>query len=136
MSTTRSTSAHPAARWLVLATAVVAGAAMSVIMALQGNTFLAVALPVIVIGYGLAVTVFARRSDVAAQLSGHEGDERRRMINLRASEATSNVLILALLCGLFVELSRSQLGGPFTWLCALGGFTYIAASAFYTRTGA
>lgn len=45
---------------------------LAVATALRGEVVLAVILPVIVIGYGLAVTLFARRSDIAAQLSGSE----------------------------------------------------------------
>ncbi len=134
MSTTPSIG-RPAARWAVLALTLVAGAAMGVIMMMRGQLVMAVVLPLIVIGYGLAVTVFAGRSDVAAQLSGHEEDERRHMINLRASATTGNVLALALACGFFYELARGELGGPFACLGAVGGVTYAASSAVYTRAG-
>ncbi|MFC5148663.1 hypothetical protein [Streptomyces aureoversilis] len=134
MSTTPSTARTPM-RWAVLAVTVVAGAAMAVVMAVRGDLMMAVVLPAISIGYGLIVTFSAPRSDVAAQLSGHEEDERRQLINLRASAMTGNVLVAALLCGIAYELARDELGGPFTMLSALAGFTYIAASAAYTRTG-
>ncbi|MEU1676707.1 hypothetical protein ABZ752_32415 [Streptomyces roseifaciens] len=134
MSTTSSTARTPM-RWAVLAVTVVAGAAMAVVMAVRGDLMLAVLLPAISIGYGLVVTFSASRSDVAAQLSGHEEDERRQLINLRAGAMTANVLVAALLCGVAYELARDELGGPFTILSALAGLTYIVSSAAYTRTG-
>ncbi|MGW7487189.1 hypothetical protein [Streptomyces sp. NPDC054786] len=108
---------------------------MAVIMAVRGEIAMAVALPVIIIGYGLTVSLSAGHSDVAAQLSGYEEDERRRMVNMRAGAMTGNVLMLALVCGTFYELVRGELGGPFTWLSAVGGITYAASSAVYIRAG-
>ncbi|WP_329128277.1 hypothetical protein OG727_20000 [Streptomyces caniferus] len=106
---------------------------MAVIMTVRGEIAMAIALPVIIIGYGLTVSLSAGRSDVAAQLSGHEEDERRRLINLRAGSMTGNVLMLALVCGTFYELARGEFGGTFTWLSALGGITYAASSAMCIR---
>jgi hypothetical protein len=134
MPTTPSTG-RAATRWAVLALTLVAGTAMGVVMLMRGEIGLAVVLPVIIIGYGLTVTLSAARSDVAAQLSGHEEDERGHLINLRASATTGNVLIAALVCGVFYELIRGELGGPFTWLSAVGGLTYVVSSAVYTRGG-
>ncbi|MER7399024.1 hypothetical protein ABT381_26350 [Streptomyces sp. NPDC000151] len=138
MSTTRNTprgNGRSVRRWSVLALTVVVGAVESVLMAMRGNVAMAVTLPVIVIGYGLAVTVLARRSDVAAQLSGHEEDERRRAISRGASAVTGNVLAVVLLCGAVYEVAQGESGGPFTWLCAVGGLTYGAAAVAYTRKG-
>ncbi|WP_144440932.1 hypothetical protein [Streptomyces roseifaciens] len=134
MSTTPSTARTPM-RWAVLAVTLVAGVVMAVVMAMRGDIMMAVLLPAISIGYGLIVTLSASRSDVAAQLSGHEEDERRQLINLRAGATTANVLVAALLCGVAYELARDELGGPFTMLSALGGITYIVASTAYTRAG-
>ncbi len=120
-------------RWAVLAVTVVGGAAMAVIMALRGETALAIVLPVIIIGYGLTVTFAAGRSDVAALFSGREEDERRRLINLRAGATTANVLMLVLVCGAFYEMLHGEFGGTFSRLSALGGITYAACSASYTR---
>ncbi|WP_043263287.1 hypothetical protein [Streptomyces sp. CT34] len=132
MSMTRS-AGRAATRWGVLAVALVAGAVMSVIFAMRGEVALAVASPVIVVGYGLSVTLSAKGSDVAAQLSGHEEDERRQLINLRASAMTGNVLFLVVTIGGFYELASGGLGGPFTWLSAVGGITRVASSVAYTR---
>ncbi|MFI0907690.1 hypothetical protein ACH4TE_29885 [Streptomyces sioyaensis] len=132
MLTTHSIG-RAANRWAVLAVTLVGGAAMAVIMTVRGEVTLAIVLPVIIIGYGLAVTFSAERSDVAAQLSGHEEDERRRLINWRAGATTANVLMLVLVCGTFYELVHGELGGKFSLLSALGGITYAASSANYTR---
>ncbi|GGX88455.1 hypothetical protein [Streptomyces hiroshimensis] len=132
---TRPSTGRTPTRWAVLALTSVAGVAMALVMALRGDIMMAVLLPAISIGYGLTVTLSASRSDVAAQLSGHEEDERRQLINLRAAAMTGNVLVAALVCGVAYELARDELGGPFTVLSALGGFTYIVASAAYTRSG-
>ncbi|MEV5242986.1 hypothetical protein AB0K89_28315 [Streptomyces cinnamoneus] len=119
----------------MLALTSVAGAVMAVVMAARGDVTMAILLPAISIGYGLTVTFSASRSDVAAQLSGHEEDERRQLINLRATAMTGNVLVAALVCGVAYELVHGELGGPFTMLSALGGITYVIASAAYTRVG-
>ncbi|MEV0373151.1 hypothetical protein AB0I10_25570 [Streptomyces sp. NPDC050636] len=134
MSTTRN-SGRAMTRWAVLGLTVVGGVVMGVVMAVRGETALAIALPLIIIGYGLTVTLSAGRSDVAAQLSGHEEDERRGVINMRAGAMTGNVLMLALVCGTFYELVRGEFGGTFTWLSAVGGITYVASSVTYTRAG-
>lgn len=134
MPTTPSTGRTPT-RWAVLALTSVVGATMAVVMAVRGDITMAILLPAITIGYGLTVTFSASHSDVAAQLSGHEEDERRRLISLRAAAATGNVLVAALVCGVAYELFHDELGGPFTMLSALGGITYIIASAAYTRSG-
>ncbi|WP_438487207.1 hypothetical protein [Streptomyces sp. S186] len=108
---------------------------MAVIMAVRGEIALAIVLPLIIIGYGLSVTLFAGHSDIAAQFSGHEEDERRRLINWRAGATTANVLMLVLVCGTFYELIHGEFGGTFSRLSALGGISYAAASATYTRAG-
>ncbi|WP_436771884.1 hypothetical protein [Yinghuangia sp. YIM S09857] len=133
MSTTTRSPVH--SRWSVLATACLIGGAMSVVAAVNGRAFLAVAMPLIVIGYALAVTVLGRRSDIAAQLGGREDDERRRLINLKATAASGGVMVIATLVGCLVQLARGDVGGPFTWLAAAGGVSYMAAAAYYTRRG-
>ncbi len=133
MSTRRSAFSR-VTRWAVLALTAVGGVAMGVIMAWRGETTMAIALPLIGIGYGLTVALSAGRSDVAALLSGHEEDERRQLINLRAGAMTGNVLMLVLVCGSFYELLRGE-SGPFTWMSALGGIASMVSSAVYNQSG-
>ncbi|MFC4517923.1 hypothetical protein [Streptomyces ehimensis] len=119
----------------MLALTSVVGATMAAVMVVRGDITMAILLPAISIGYGLAVTLSASRSDVAAQLSGYEEDERRRLINLRATAATGDVLVAALVCGIAYKLVHDELGGPFSMLSALGGITYVIASVACTRAG-
>ena len=82
----------------------------------------------IMLAFGLFVAL-AGRSETIRGLRGDGRDERFAQIDLRATAITGLVLITAVIVAFLVEIARGHDGGPYTWLGALGGFTYILAVA-------
>ena len=74
-----------------------------------------------------AVFLFGGRSETIRGLRGDGRDERIAMIDLRATAFAGVAVIVAIIVGFAVELSRGHDGSPFTWLGAIGGLAYILA---------
>jgi uncharacterized membrane protein len=75
-----------------------------------------------------------RRSETAELLSAQPSDERQAQVVLRASALTGILLICVVLAGLFVSLAaESRYTTMFSSLAAVGGFTFIGATAWYSR---
>jgi hypothetical protein len=70
--------------------------------------------------------VAGRRSETVRGLIDRR-DERLRGIDLRATAAAGQVVILAVIVGAMVELARGHSGTPFIWLGALAGVTYVVS---------
>jgi hypothetical protein len=115
--------------------AVVLGGLLSGVFAVRGDVVMAIAAPVILIGYGVTATLLARRSETAALLSDQRADERRVLIQLKANALSFNVLCVVLVGGFIVQVVRGQGSGPFMWLGALAGAVYIASTAYFSRRG-
>lgn len=122
-------------RWSVVLFGVVLGGLLSGVFVVRGDVVMAIAAPVILIGYGLAVTLLARRSETAALLSDQRADERRVLIQLKANALSFNVLCVVVVGGFIVQVVRGQGSGPFMWLGALAGAVYIASTAYFSRRG-
>ena len=122
-------------RWSVVVCAVVLGGLLSGVLAVRGDVVMAIAAPVILIGYGVTVTLLARRSETAALLSDQRADERRVLIQLRAGALSFTVLCVVLVGGFIVQVVRGQESGPFMWLGAVAGAVFIASTAYFSRRG-
>lgn len=135
MSTTHDTQ-RARGRWLVFAICVAAALGYLSIGLARHEIGFAIAGPLIMLGYGTALLVFGSRSEIVGLLAGCGSDERRAALQLRAVAATGQVLILAVLAGaLWALAAGSDLAGVFVGLCALGGVTYLGATAWYSRRG-
>jgi hypothetical protein len=76
--------------------------------------------------FAAGTIIAGRRSETVRGLIDHR-DERLRGIDLRATAATGQVLILAVIIGALVELARGHSGLPYIWLGALAGVTYVVS---------
>ena len=125
----------PAGRWTVLAFAVVMSGVLAALFAVHGDVVMTVASPVILIGYALAMTLLARRSETAALLSDQGADERRTLIQLKAQAFSFNVLTAVVVGGFIVQIARGQQPSTFMWLGAVAGIVYITSVTYFARRG-
>jgi drug/metabolite transporter (DMT)-like permease len=73
------------------------------------------------------ILLFGGRSETIRALRGDGRDERFQRIDIHATAFAGTVVIVAVIVGFVVELAHGRSGNPFTWLGALGGFSYMAA---------
>ena len=88
----------------------------------------------VIAGFGLFI-LLAGRSETIRGLRGDGRDERFAQIDLQATAAAGLVLIVTLIVAWLVEIAQGHSGSPFTWLCAIGGFSYLLAVAFFRWRG-
>ncbi|MBM7785194.1 DUF2178 domain-containing protein [Tenggerimyces flavus] len=120
-------------RWVVPVVAVVLGIAMFVVVGLvRDDLEVGIVMLVIMVGYAAILVVF-RRAEPIAMLGEDGGDERRRLLQLRASSFTTNVLALVIVGGFFIEVVRGEDGEPWTWLGLIGGVCFAGSLFFYSR---
>jgi drug/metabolite transporter (DMT)-like permease len=80
-----------------------------------------------ILAFAGAVFLFGGRSETIRGLRGDGRDERFQRMDIHATAVAGTVVIVAVLVGFVVELAHGRNGNPFTWLGALGGFSYMAA---------
>jgi hypothetical protein len=68
-----------------------------------------------------------------AKLSGPDADERQRAIGREAALVSYAAMMLVAVGGFLVEVVRGTAPGPFTLVCAVGGFTLMLAQFVLTR---
>lgn len=88
----------------------------------------------IIAGFGLFI-LLAGRSETIRGLRGDGRDERFAQIDLQATAVAGLVLIVTLIVAWLVEIAQGHSGSPFTWLCAIGGLSYLLAVAFFRWRG-
>jgi hypothetical protein len=134
MSIYRQLRACQSNRWIVPAECAVFAAVLLAIGLARGDVWLALAGPLIMLGYGAGLLLFGRRSEAVGLLGGDSSDERRAALQLRASAATAHVLIAVLVGGwIWAIATGSRYAGTFSALCAVAGVTFIAATVWYSR---
>jgi hypothetical protein len=83
-----------------------------------------------------ALVLWRGRSEPAALLAGDSSDERRAMIQLRASAATGRVLAVLVVAGLLWSLATDGPdAGVFGVLCAVTGVTTVVSTTWCSRRG-
>ncbi|MBW8485701.1 hypothetical protein [Actinomadura parmotrematis] len=120
-------------RWLVPATCVLLAAAYAVVFLLNDEPAMAAVGAGVMLAYGAFLLLFGGRSEAVALLGGKEGDERRRLIALRASAATGQLLVVVAVAMLFVKLAQGDDPGAWATICAVGGAAFITSIVYYTR---
>ena len=80
-----------------------------------------------------AVLAFGGRSESVRAFRGDLTDERLRAIELRAVAFAGRLTVLACVVGMIVEIAGGHTGTPFTWLAAIGGFSYLVAWGYGMR---
>jgi protein-S-isoprenylcysteine O-methyltransferase Ste14 len=84
--------------------------------------------------FGLLI-LLAGRSETVRGLRGDGRDERFAQIDLHATAVAGLVVIITLIVAFLTELARGHSGSPYSWLCAIGGFSYLLAVAFFRWRG-
>jgi hypothetical protein len=88
----------------------------------------------ILAGAGVLV-LLGGRSETIRGLRGDGRDERFRMIDVHATALAGLAVITAIIVAFIVELARGHNGTPYSWLCAIGGITYITAIIIFRLRG-
>lgn len=112
------------------------GAAISLAAWVGGQHGLAVALAVFYLVCTVASELWAARGrgDVAAILRT-SGDERQRLLDLRATAIAGIVTIVFCLGGAVADLARGGTGNPWVLICGVAGATYAVALEVLRRRG-
>jgi Na+/citrate or Na+/malate symporter len=86
-----------------------------------------------------ASLMFGGRSETIRGLRGDGRDERFRQIDIHATAlaglAVIIAIIIAIIIAFVIELARGHSGSPYTWLGAIGGFTYLIAIVIFRIRG-
>jgi hypothetical protein len=88
----------------------------------------------IMTGFG-ALILLGGRSETIRGLRGDGRDERFRMIDIHATALAGLAVISALIVAFLIELARGHSGTPYSWLGAIGGFTYLVAIVVFRIRG-
>ncbi len=90
--------------------------------------------PTLILFLGIATMLaLGGRSESIRAFRGDLSDERLRAIELRAVALAGRLTLLACVVGMVVEIARGHSGTPFTWLAAIGGFSYLVAWVYGMR---
>jgi hypothetical protein len=120
-------------RWAVPVICLLAACAYLAIFLAHGHVALAFATSGIMLGYGGILLLLRRHSEVAAVLSGHGTDERRRQINLRAASFSLNVVVIVALATALGDLATGHDPGVWATTCVIIGTSYLAGVVIYSR---
>jgi hypothetical protein len=143
MMTARQPDTHPTnhrpdlrglrrSRWFQPALAIALGALLLVVAAIGGHPSEGTAGFAVMVGFAIFLLA-AGRSDSLRALRGDGRDERFELIRLRAATFAARLVLLAVVVGFLVEIGRGNSGAPYTWLSALGGASFLAATLYLHR---
>ncbi|MGI9006017.1 MAG: hypothetical protein ACR2FU_07435 [Streptosporangiaceae bacterium] len=82
-----------------------------------------------------AIFLFGGRSETIRGLRGDGRDERFAQIDLRATAVAGLILILVLIAAWLVRLARGESPGPYDWLLAVSGVSYLLSVAWFRWRG-
>ncbi len=77
-----------------------------------------------------AVFLFGGRSETIRGLRGDGRDERFAQIDLRATAVAGLIVLVILIVATLVRLARGEQPGPYGWLLAASGVSYVLAVVF------
>jgi hypothetical protein len=130
MTTTRTARR----RNLSVAAYLVLGGAIAVAAWIGGSWPLAVVLGAFYLVTGGVLFWWAGRSGDVAALLRASGDERQRMLDLRATAVSGLAMGAFAIAGAVVQLARGEDANPYAWVCFVGGVSYaIGLAAFKLR---
>jgi hypothetical protein len=110
--------------WATPALAVLGGVAYLVAAWVSGRPGLGAVLLGIMLAFAAVLVLASRRSETVRGLLDRR-DERIVRIDLVATATAGVAVILAVIAGAVVELTRGHSGAPYTWLAATGGVVYL-----------
>lgn len=113
--------------WVVPALAAAAGIGIATIAAIRGQVGAGLVALAVLGGYALHLAY--RRGEGTFAVSEGFGRGPRGRGHLKAAAMTGDVLIAAIVCAVIVQVLRGGEVGPFGWLAALAGLTYLISIA-------
>jgi hypothetical protein len=145
MMTARQPDTHPShhrpdlrgvrrSRWFQPALAIALGVVLLVVTAIGGHPGEGTAGFAILVGFAI-VLLAAERSDSVRALRGDGRDERFELMQLKAASFAARLVLVAVVVGFLVEIGRGNSGAPYSWLSALGGASFLAATGYLHRRG-
>jgi Kef-type K+ transport system membrane component KefB len=122
-----SGSARDAATfWSVPAVSIAGGLVFLVAAWVSGHVWLGLAMLAVMVAFTVAVLVASRYSETVRGLMDRR-DERIVRIDVHASAAAGQVLLVVLVAGDVVEFAKGRSGAPYSWLTLIGTVAYLAA---------
>jgi hypothetical protein len=121
-------------RLAVPATGITFGLVALLVEGSQGKWGLGATMLGIMVAYVAIVMIFGR-FEPFAMLAEESGDERRRLIQLRAGYFTLNAVALFVIGGFLIDLLRGGDGQPWAMIGLVGGVSFIAALVVLSRRG-
>jgi hypothetical protein len=133
MQTESGTETRRAHNWAVPVVCVLAAAGYAAVFLAHGKVVDAIVAAGVMLAYGGLLIALSRRSEIAALLRGTGRDERRALIDLRASALALYAVIILTLTMTFIELARGR--GPGAWgiVAAVGGAAYLAGVVIFSH---
>jgi hypothetical protein len=142
--TTRQSDAHDPnrwdlrgvrrSRWFQPLLAIFLGAVLLAVLSIGGHPQEGTVAFAVMVGFAIFLLA-GDRSDTIRALRGDGRDERFELIQLRAATLAARLVLLAVVVGSLVEVTRGNSGAPYTWLSALGGVTFLASVLWQRSRG-
>jgi hypothetical protein len=133
MQTESATKPGRVHTWAVPVVCVLAAAGYAAVFLAHGKVVDAVLAAAVMLAYGGLLIALSRRSEIAALLRGTGRDERRALIDLRASALALYAVIILTLAMTFIELAKGREPGPWAIVAAVGGAAYLAGIVIFSR---
>lgn len=134
MSSTSTLHSHPRLRsWATTATLAIGGGAITVASWIGGQHGLAIGLAVFYAVGCVASYLWSRGHGDVPAIMRLSGDERQKLIDIRATAFAGLVTLLFCLAGAVVDLARGGTGNPWALICGVGGASYALAVAVLVR---
>jgi hypothetical protein len=120
-------------RWVSTGLLAVLGAAITLATWIGGEPYLALILGGFYLLCCVASYLWSRGSGDVAAIIRFSGDERQRLIDMRATAVAGLATLGFCIGGAVVDLARGGTGNPWALICAVGGVAYVAAVAIFRR---
>jgi hypothetical protein len=129
----RSQSRSRARSWASTGVLAVLGGAITVASWVGGEHSLAIMLGIFYVVCCVGSYLWSRGHGDVAAIMRLSGDERQRLIDVRATAIAGIASLAFCIGGAVVDLARGGTGNPWILICAVGGVTYAVAVAVLVR---
>ena len=119
--------------WAVPVVCVLAAAGYAAVFLAHGRVLDAILAAAVMLAYGGLLIAMSRRSEIAALLRGTGRDERRVLIDLRASALALYAVIILSLTMTFIELAQGRPPGAWGIVAAVAGTAYLGGIVVLSR---
>jgi hypothetical protein len=133
MQTESGTESKRVHTWAVPVVCVLAAAGYAAVFLAHGKVVDAIVAAGVMLAYGGLLIVLSRHSEIAALLRGTGRDERRMLIDLRASAFALYAVALLSLAMTFIELAKGHEPGAWGIVAAVAGAAYLAGIVIFSR---